>query len=161
MNLSRLAWFALLNSLLLYAPPARPEAIPVTKVYPVHYADLQETLEIITAMMPPTNGLRMAGGAGKLAVTGTEEQHRFVAELSGILKNGTARRIQFTGAATEVTVRDGETGSIGGFTENQDFYSRFLVGGSRDEKTYVMEITADTAYSGIKPMTFFSSWKRI
>lgn len=83
MNLPRFAWFALLTSLLLYAPTARPEVMPVTKVYPVHYADLQETLEIITAMIPSTNGLWMAGGAGKLAVTGTEEQHRFAPELTG------------------------------------------------------------------------------
>jgi type II secretory pathway component GspD/PulD (secretin) len=267
-------WFAPLFGLFLCVPEVRTEAPPVTKIYPVHYADLQETLEIITAMMPSTNGLRMAGSSGGLAVTGTGEQHRFVAEmlseldahpknvridvnfarsgqisrreagirpkgpviirdgevsgavqvnlhgqtvtarenvtqmlvassgrsaslrvgervpylawieeygrrcgyirevrlewrevgaflameptligsgpmirirlipeLSGILEDGTPQRIHFTGVATEVVVRDGETVSIGGFTENQDFYSRFLVGGSQDEESSTTEIT--------------------
>ena len=52
---------------------------------------------------------------------------RLIPELSGRLKNGDRHSVQFTHLATEVTAADGQTISIGGFSEDKDFSSRFLV----------------------------------
>lgn len=53
---------------------------------------------------------------------------RLIPELSGRLKDGSRDTIQFTHLATEVTVADGQTISIGGFSEDKDFSSKFLIG---------------------------------
>ena len=66
---------------------------------------------------------------------------RLTPELSGRLGNGDRQSIQFTHLATEVTVRDGQTISIGGFSKDENFSSKFLIGrGSRGE-TSVTDIT--------------------
>lgn len=66
---------------------------------------------------------------------------RLIPELSGLMKDGTEQTIQFTEVATEVIVRDGETVSIGGFTQHQDFYSKFLIGRSGSGKSFITDIT--------------------
>jgi len=48
-------------------------------------------------------------------------------ELRGLV-DGQPRQTQFTGLATEVVVRNGTTLSIAGLAQEQDFYSRFLIG---------------------------------
>lgn len=53
---------------------------------------------------------------------------RLIPELRGRLKNGERQSIQFTHLATEVTAADGQTISIGGFREDKDFSSKFLIG---------------------------------
>jgi len=61
---------------------------------------------------------------------------RLTPELSGRLKDGTRESIQFTHLATEVVVGDGQTISIGGFSKDEDFSSKFLVGrGARGESS--------------------------
>lgn len=66
---------------------------------------------------------------------------RLIPELSGRLKDGTEQTIQFTEVATEVVARDGQTVSIGGFTKDQDFYSKFMVGGSKGGESSIIDIT--------------------
>jgi len=53
---------------------------------------------------------------------------RVIPELSGRLKDGTRREIQFTHLATEVTVADGQPVQIGGFSEDEGFSSKFMIG---------------------------------
>ncbi len=52
---------------------------------------------------------------------------RLTPELRGRV-DGHPHHTRFTGLATEVTVRDGNTLRIGGSAEDQEFYSRFLIG---------------------------------
>lgn len=66
---------------------------------------------------------------------------RLIPTLSGRLKDGQEKTIQFTELATELIARDGQTVSIGGFTENQDFYSKFLVGRSGGSESSITDIT--------------------
>ena len=66
---------------------------------------------------------------------------RLIPELSGRLKNGDRHRIQFTHLATEVTARDGQTISIGGFSKDEDFSSKFLVGRGSSGESSVTDIT--------------------
>lgn len=66
---------------------------------------------------------------------------RLIPELSGRTKDGNEETIRFTELAAEVIVRDGETLSIGGFTQNEDFYSKFLVGRSGGNETSITDIT--------------------
>lgn len=66
---------------------------------------------------------------------------RLTPELSGRLKNGERQTIQFTRVATEIIVKDGATVSIGGFSENKEFYSKFLIGRSHNENSTITDIT--------------------
>jgi hypothetical protein len=66
---------------------------------------------------------------------------RLIPELSGQLQDGTRQTIQFTHLATEVTVADGQTISIGGFSEDTDFSSRFLIGSAPGGKSVNTTIT--------------------
>jgi type II secretory pathway component GspD/PulD (secretin) len=66
---------------------------------------------------------------------------RLIPELSGRLKNGDRHRIQFTHLATEVTVRDGQTISIGGFSKDNNFSSKFLIGRGSSGESSVTDIT--------------------
>jgi type II secretory pathway component GspD/PulD (secretin) len=66
---------------------------------------------------------------------------RLIPTLSGRLKDGTEQTIQFTEVATEVIAVDGQPVSIGGFTQNQDFYSKFLIGRSGGSDSSVTDIT--------------------
>jgi type II secretory pathway component GspD/PulD (secretin) len=66
---------------------------------------------------------------------------RLIPTLSGRLKDGTEQTIRFTEVATEVIARDGQPISIGGFTEHQDFYSKFLIGRSGGGESSVTDIT--------------------
>jgi type II secretory pathway component GspD/PulD (secretin) len=66
---------------------------------------------------------------------------RLIPTLSGRLINGNEQTIQFTEVSTEVTARDGQPISIGGFTQNQDFYSKFLAGRSVGNESSVTDIT--------------------
>lgn len=52
---------------------------------------------------------------------------RIIPELSGTV-NGSPMQTRYAAAATEVTVTDGETVTIGGGEQNRDFYERFLFG---------------------------------
>jgi len=61
---------------------------------------------------------------------------RLTPKLSGRLKNGSRQRIAFTHLSTEVTVRDGQTLSIGGFSEDRNFSDKFLIGhGGRSDSS--------------------------
>lgn len=51
-------------------------------------------------------------------------------ELSALV-GGHRREIRYTGVSTAVTVRDGQTVSLGGTDQHKDFYDRFLVGVSK------------------------------
>ncbi|MBM4148166.1 MAG: hypothetical protein FJ224_03895 [Lentisphaerae bacterium] len=51
-------------------------------------------------------------------------------EMSGLTDAGD-QSVRFSGVSTEMTVRNGSTVDIGGFEQNRDFYSRFLVGFDR------------------------------
>ena len=53
---------------------------------------------------------------------------RLTPELSGRLENGEHQSIEFTHLVTEVTVADGQTISIGGFSKDKEFSSKFLIG---------------------------------
>ncbi len=53
---------------------------------------------------------------------------RLIPELSGRLKDGTRQKIQFTHLATEIMAADGQALSIGGFSKDEDFSSKFLIG---------------------------------
>ena len=66
---------------------------------------------------------------------------RLIPELSGRLKNGDRQSIQFTHLATEVTVADGQTISIGGFSQDEDFSSKFLIGSAPGGKSVHTSIT--------------------
>lgn len=55
---------------------------------------------------------------------------RLVPELSGTVE-GQPYRVQFVQAATEATVREGETIQVGALQKDEEFYSRFLVGAAR------------------------------
>lgn len=68
-------------------------------------------------------------------------QVRLIPELSGRLRNGDRQRIQFTHLATEVIVSDGQTISIGGFSKDEDFASKFLIGRSPGGKSINTTIT--------------------
>lgn len=65
---------------------------------------------------------------------------RLIPELSGLV-DGNPYRVRFVQAATEVTVRDGESIRIGGLDKHQDFYSHFLVGLSRNGRKESVDIT--------------------
>lgn len=67
---------------------------------------------------------------------------QIIPELSGLV-DGNPYRVRFQRASTEVTVRSGETVRIGGSAENNDFYSRFLVGVQdiEDRSTLDIELT--------------------
>lgn len=65
---------------------------------------------------------------------------RIVPELSGTV-NGSPLQTRYTAAATEVTVSDGETVTIGGGDRNRDFYERFLVGVRRGGSAERISIT--------------------
>lgn len=66
---------------------------------------------------------------------------RLIPELSGRLENGDRQSIQFTHLATEVTVADGQTISIGGFSKDEDFSSKFLIGSAPGGKSVHTTIT--------------------
>lgn len=56
------------------------------------------------------------------------------------MAGGIFRRVKYTKLATTVTVRDGETVTIGAFANDKDFSSRFLVGGSRGGETRAIQV---------------------
>ena len=68
---------------------------------------------------------------------------RLTPELSGLV-NGNPYRTRFTTLATEVVVNDGVPFSLGGLSDNRDFYSHFLVGMSRSgvRQNLDIELTA-------------------
>jgi type II secretory pathway component GspD/PulD (secretin) len=66
---------------------------------------------------------------------------RLIPELSGRLEDGTSQTIRFTQVATEVIACDGQPVSIGGFTKDQDFYSKFLIGRSGTGESSTTDIT--------------------
>ncbi len=66
---------------------------------------------------------------------------RLTPELSGRLENGDQQSIQFTHLSTEVTVHDGQTISIGGFSKDEDFSSKFLIGRGSSGESSITGIT--------------------
>ncbi len=66
---------------------------------------------------------------------------RLIPTLTGRLKDGQEETIRFTELTTELIARDGQTVSVGGFTENRDFYSKFLVGRSGGNESLITDIT--------------------
>lgn len=58
---------------------------------------------------------------------GPDIRIRLIPELSGRVE-GQPHRIRFAAAATEVIARAGETVSLAGLAQSNEFYSRFLVG---------------------------------
>jgi len=69
-------------------------------------------------------------------------------ELSGLV-NGRRRRIRFAGVATQLTVRDGDTFTLGGVERHRDFYDRFLIGTSRSGQDQHVEIKATPHIVGL------------
>jgi len=65
---------------------------------------------------------------------------RLTPELSGLV-DGQPYHTQFAKVATEVVVADGESFRIGGLAKDNEFYSRFLVGGARGNSQQNMDIT--------------------
>lgn len=55
---------------------------------------------------------------------------RVTPELTGLV-DGRQRSIRYTQAATELTVRSGQSFTIGGLNESNDFYRKFLIGVDR------------------------------
>ena len=66
---------------------------------------------------------------------------RLIPELSGRLTNGDREVIQFTHLATQVVVSDGQTISIGGFSKDEEFASKFLIGSAPGGKSINTTIT--------------------
>lgn len=68
---------------------------------------------------------------------------RLTPELSGLV-DGHPLRTRFANVATEVTVSDGIPFALGGLSNQNDFYSRFLVGADRSgaRQTLDIELTA-------------------
>jgi type II secretory pathway component GspD/PulD (secretin) len=66
---------------------------------------------------------------------------RLTPTLSGQLADGRDQTIQFTELATEVVARDGQTMSIGGFSKDSEFSSKFLIGRSGGSESAVTDIT--------------------
>ena len=66
---------------------------------------------------------------------------RLIPELSGRLTSGERHRIQFTHLATEVTVRNGQTIRIGGFNQDKEFSSKFLMGRSGQRSSSITGIS--------------------
>ncbi len=64
---------------------------------------------------------------------------RITPELSGLVNNNPCRT-RFANVATEVIVNDGVPFSLGGLAENNDFYSRFLIGVDRSGGRQSLEI---------------------
>ena len=64
---------------------------------------------------------------------------RLVPELSGLV-DGHRHQIRFVQAATEVTVRDGQSVQIGGANQSSEFLSRFLVGIDRQGSSSALSI---------------------
>lgn len=61
-------------------------------------------------------------------------------ELSGLV--GTRiTRVRYTKVATSITVRNGETITIGSFGNNKEFYKKFLAGFDRNSKATAVNIT--------------------
>lgn len=71
--------------------------------------------------------------------SGPDIRIRIIPELSG-RADGQARRVRFASAATEVTVRAGQTVSLGGLQRDESFYSRFLLGFARGGETRSLDI---------------------
>ena len=65
---------------------------------------------------------------------------RVTPELIGTV-NGSPCETRFASVATEVTVNDGETVTLGGDEKNSEFYSRFLIGVSRSGSSRHLNIT--------------------
>lgn len=57
-------------------------------------------------------------------------QVRLIPEMSGLVDNQ-VNRIQYKRVATDVTIKDGSTITIGGLAKNKEFYNRFLAGAER------------------------------
>lgn len=66
---------------------------------------------------------------------------RVTPTLSGRLKDGTEETIEFTELSTELLVRDGSSISIGGFSDDDEFSRRFLVGRAAGRQSSVTGIT--------------------
>jgi len=66
---------------------------------------------------------------------------RLIPELSGRLEDGSRQTIQFTHLATEVTAADGQPIRIGGFSKDEDFSSRFLIGTAPESRSINTTIT--------------------
>jgi len=66
---------------------------------------------------------------------------RVTPELSGLTEEG-ARRISYARAATEVTVRDGQPFTLGGFDQQNEVFSKFLIGLDKQGNQRQMQITA-------------------
>ncbi len=74
---------------------------------------------------------------------------RLTPELRGHVE-GRPHHMRFAGLATEVIVRDGQTLSIGGHVQDQEFYSRFLIGMDRSgvRRTLNIELTPHIIHAG-------------
>jgi hypothetical protein len=74
---------------------------------------------------------------------------RLTPELSDL--SGDARRtVRFVNVATEVTVKDGETISVGGLGQNQEFSEKFLVGVDRGGRQSRLDLTLTPHIEGVQ-----------
>jgi len=67
-------------------------------------------------------------------------QVKLIPEMSGLV-NGQVNRIRYKQVATDVTVRDGGTITIGGLAKNKEFYEKFLAGAERGGFSSGLNIT--------------------
>jgi hypothetical protein len=68
------------------------------------------------------------------------------------LVDGQPQRIKLTQVATEVTVANGETITLGGLNQHTDFYNRFLVGVDAGGQTQTLDIKmTPTVINPLKP----------
>lgn len=65
---------------------------------------------------------------------------RLTPELSGMVA-GSPYHLRFAGAATEIVAVDGQTFQLGSSDENQEFYSRFLIGFDRAGTQQALDIS--------------------
>jgi hypothetical protein len=75
---------------------------------------------------------------------------RVTPELVGTV-NGSPYETKFSSVATEVTVSDGETITIGSDAKNTEFYSRFLIGVSRSGSSRRLNITMTPHIHSLPP----------
>lgn len=72
---------------------------------------------------------------------GTAVQVTLTPELSGLVKGGRRQRIRYKRVATTVTIRDGESLSLGEYGENSEFYDLFLAGMNQSARSSSTRIT--------------------
>ena len=72
---------------------------------------------------------------------GTTVQVTLTPELSGLVEGGRRQRIRYKRVATTVTIRNGESQSLGEYGENSEFYDLYLAGMNQSDRSSSTRIT--------------------